>query len=441
MKSQQKNDSFEDYEVERIILSRYNVDGELQYLIKWKGYKGEDNTWEPSSNISPELIEAFNKSFLHNKLVDIGKKNKSQPNNIIQKAKNGDMSSSSDPGYALASPSASKRNRIITRSGIASANASTTTVAIRGGINNTVKEINLPQQRQADHYQQETQNRVNTMTQEIHSSTSDANATSAISGKDSFGEEVQNLRVLLEMAGSHFAGLGHVIKTLATISSSSSSRSVDCAGNIGHFEKVIPKRNDSRGSIQLANDLSRLRQENSELQARVDKCTRDSEQRNLVRDRHGFILRKERVNKLNGMQSTLTKRLEEIKQFEAKVYALLHVATNRFRSGEEKLRERNNNRCLIISIIMFFVGFPVQHCAEPRTQLKRLKDAHRQKERELKVTRVEMEKAKVITKVFKSLMVDENNQLRTEIPEKLYKKTMMIPYESYKNRSPLGSPH
>jgi len=89
---------------------------------------------------------------------------------------------------------------------------------------------------------------------------------------------------------------------------------------------------------QLANDLSRLRQENSELQARVDKCTRDSEQRNLVRDRHGFILRKERVNKLNGMQSTLTKRLEEIKQFEAKVYALLHVATNRFRSGEEKLR-------------------------------------------------------------------------------------------------------
>jgi len=312
MKSQQKNDSFEDYEVERIILSRYNVDGELQYLIKWKGYKGEDNTWEPSSNISPELIEAFNK-----------------------KAKNGDMSSSSDPGYALASPSASKRNRIITRSGIASANASTTTVAIRGGINNTVKEINLPQQRQADHYQQETQNRVNTMTQEIHSSTSDANATSAISGKDSFGnissipppptpesgEEVQNLRVLLEMAGSHFAGLGHVIKTLATISSSSSSRSVDCAGN-----------------IQLANDLSRLRQENSELQARVDKCTRDSEQRNLVRDRHGFILRKERVNKLNGMQSTLTKRLEEIKQFEAKVYALLHVATNRFRSGEEKLR-------------------------------------------------------------------------------------------------------
>jgi len=91
-------------------------------------------------------------------------------------------------------------------------------------------------------------------------------------------------------------------------------------------------------------------------------------------------------------------------------------------------RERNNNRCLIISIIMFFVGFPVQHCAEPRTQLKRLKDAHRQKERELKVTRVEMEKAKVITKVFKSLMVDENNQLRTEISE-LKKKIARINHQ------------
>mmetsp|Transcript_27684 Transcript_27684/g.38660 ORF Transcript_27684/g.38660 Transcript_27684/m.38660 type:complete len:127 (+) Transcript_27684:953-1333(+) len=74
---------------------------------------------------------------------------------------------------------------------------------------------------------------------------------------------------------------------------------------------------------------------------------------------------------------------------------------------------------------LFPLIFPVGLYAEPRAQLKRLKDAHSQKERELKVTRVEMEKAKLITRVFKSLMVDENNQLRTEISE-LKKKVARI---------------
>ena len=35
------------YEVERIIAER-KVDGETQYLVKWKDYGDEDCTWEPA---------------------------------------------------------------------------------------------------------------------------------------------------------------------------------------------------------------------------------------------------------------------------------------------------------------------------------------------------------------------------------------------------------
>ena len=39
-----------EYEVEEIIDSHL-VHGRLQYLIKWKGYTVENNTWEPKTNL------------------------------------------------------------------------------------------------------------------------------------------------------------------------------------------------------------------------------------------------------------------------------------------------------------------------------------------------------------------------------------------------------
>ena len=54
------NDQLE-YEVERILRKRIRR-GKTEYLVEWRGYRPEDSTWEPLSNLdnASDLIKEFN---------------------------------------------------------------------------------------------------------------------------------------------------------------------------------------------------------------------------------------------------------------------------------------------------------------------------------------------------------------------------------------------
>ena len=49
------------YEVERIIDSQYLEDGKIHYLIKWKHWDDQYNSWEPVENLkySIELVANY----------------------------------------------------------------------------------------------------------------------------------------------------------------------------------------------------------------------------------------------------------------------------------------------------------------------------------------------------------------------------------------------
>ncbi|CAF0727376.1 unnamed protein product [Adineta ricciae] len=50
----------EQYIVEKIIKMRTTKKGKVEYLLKWKGFSHNENTWEPAENLEcPELISAF----------------------------------------------------------------------------------------------------------------------------------------------------------------------------------------------------------------------------------------------------------------------------------------------------------------------------------------------------------------------------------------------
>jgi chromobox protein 1 len=70
--------SEEEYIVEKIINKRVSKSGKVQYLLKWKDYNDDQNTWEPRENLGcKKLITNFEKD-LTEKLLNKSEKNKKQ---------------------------------------------------------------------------------------------------------------------------------------------------------------------------------------------------------------------------------------------------------------------------------------------------------------------------------------------------------------------------
>jgi hypothetical protein len=63
-----ESNSDEEYEVDKIVQMRYKRDGGREFLVHWKRWSKDYDTWEPEENLScPDLIEKFMKTVNDNK--------------------------------------------------------------------------------------------------------------------------------------------------------------------------------------------------------------------------------------------------------------------------------------------------------------------------------------------------------------------------------------
>ncbi|KAM4835274.1 chromodomain Y-like protein isoform 2-T2 [Thomomys bottae] len=90
------------YEVERIVDKRKNKKGKTEYLVRWKGYDSEDDTWEPEQHLvnCEEYIHDFNRCHSEKqKESGLARANRTSPNNARKQ-----ISRSTNSSFSKTSP-------------------------------------------------------------------------------------------------------------------------------------------------------------------------------------------------------------------------------------------------------------------------------------------------------------------------------------------------
>ncbi|NXH96725.1 CDYL protein, partial [Pachycephala philippinensis] len=106
-------------QVERIVDKRKNKKGKTEYLVRWKGYDSEDDTWEPEQHLvnCEEYIHEFNRR--HNekqKESTLTRTNRTSPNNArkqISRSTNSSFSKTSSKSLVMSKEHESKNNQLL----------------------------------------------------------------------------------------------------------------------------------------------------------------------------------------------------------------------------------------------------------------------------------------------------------------------------------------
>nr|XP_060470888.1 chromodomain Y-like protein isoform X2 [Panthera onca] len=114
--------SSETCQVERIVDKRKNKKGKTEYLVRWKGYDSEDDTWEPEQHLvnCEEYIHDFNRRHTEKqKESTLPRTNRTSPNNArkqISRSTNSNFSKTSPKSLVIGKDHESKNSQLFAAS-------------------------------------------------------------------------------------------------------------------------------------------------------------------------------------------------------------------------------------------------------------------------------------------------------------------------------------